>query len=146
MAVTDWMPTLKAKLAEITDILQVHTMDELPGSIQVFPTAIVTVISGSFEYSVGGPCLDFHTVQITVYLASQVLPEAYGVALPILAKVRDKLAGNIRLSGLVDHILPTEGQTYDGPGAVRYGDKDLLGIIFRYTVKENVTGDFTVAA
>lgn len=146
MAITDWMPTLKAKLAEITELVQVHTMDELPGALAVFPTAIITVTGGRFEYSGGGPCLDFHEVQITVYLASQVLPEAFGTALPIIEKVRNKLAGNIRLGSLVDHILPDEAQTYQGPGAVRYGDADLLGIIFRYTLKENVTGDFTIAA
>lgn len=147
MAVTDWMPTLKAKVTEITEILQVHTMDELPATIQVFPSALITVLSGTFEYSVGGPCLDFTTVQVAIYLAGQILPEAYGGAVPLIQKMRDKLAANIKLGGLVDHILPAEGLSYEGPGSLRYGDKEgLIGIVFRYTVKENVTGDFTVSA
>jgi hypothetical protein len=146
MAITDWMPTLKTKVAEIRGLVQIHTMDELPGTLQVFPSAIITVIAGAFEYSVGGPCIDLHEVQITIFLANQVLPEANALALPFIAGIRDKLAANIKLAALVDHILPADGRTYDGPGAVRYGDKEHTGIIFRYMVKENVTGDFTVSA
>lgn len=146
MTISDWMPTLKTKVAEISGLEQVHTMDELPGTLQVFPSAIITVTGGGFDYSVGGPCIDIHEVQITIYLAAQILPEANALALPFIAGMRDKLAANIRLGGLVDHILPAEGRTYDGPGAVRYGDKEHTGIIFRYLLKENVSGDFTVSA
>lgn len=146
MAITDWMPTLKTKVTEISGLVQVHTMDELPGTLQVFPIGIITVTGGAFDYSTGGPCIDLHEVQITIYLANQVLPDANALALPFIAGMRDKLAGNMRLAGLVDHILPAEGRTYEGPGAIRYGDKEHTGIIFRYVVKENVTGDFTPAA
>ena len=144
--IEDWMPTLKTKVAAITGLVQVHTMDELPGTLQVFPCAIITVVGGSFDYSTGGPCIDIHEVQITIFLANQVLPEANALALPFIAGMRDKLAGNIKLDSLVDHILPAEGRTYEGPGAVRYGDKEHTAVIFRYVVKENVTGTFTVSA
>lgn len=144
--IEDWMPTLKTKVAAISGLIQVHTMDELPGSLEPFPSGIITVAGGHFEYAVGGPCIDVHEVQITLFFASQILPEAYGLAMPFIAAMRNKLAANIRLDGLVDHILPAEGRSYEGPGRVSYGDKELLGIIFRYVVKDNESGTFTVSA
>lgn len=144
--IEEWMPTLKTKVAAISGLVQVHSMDELPATLLVFPSAIITVVGGAFDYSTGGPCIDLHEVQITVFLTEQILPEANALALPFIAAMRNKLAANIRLDGLVDHILPAEGRTYEGPGTLRYGDKEHIGIIFRYVVKDNESGTYTVSA
>lgn len=147
MAIENWMPTLRAKVEEISGLEQVHDYTTLPGSLQAFPTAIIIPSGGRVEYSQGGPNIEYTDVLVTIYTAGQILPEAMSQAVPFITKVRDKLAGNIQLSGTVNLILPTtEGNWYDGPGQVEYAGKNHVGIIFRYTVKENVNGDFTVSA
>lgn len=147
MAIEDWMPTLKAKIAEISGIVQVHDYTDLPGSLQAFPTAIILTESGEILYSGPGPKIEYHDIQITIYTAGQILPEGLSQAVPFITRVRDKLAGNVQLNGKVNYIdTRPEEKWYEGPGQVDYAGKNHTGIIFRYRVKEDVTGDFTVSA
>lgn len=141
MAIEDWMPTLKTKLAAVTGVQQVHIYSDLPGSIMVFPSIVVLPTSGDQDVSAGGPNIAHHSVQATLYVAGQVLPEAYGQAVPFIKLVRNKIAANITLDGLVEHCLPLAPPQdwYSGPGEVRYGDKVHVGIIFRLDVKEAET-------
>lgn len=145
MSIADWMPTLKTNIAAVTGITQAHTYLDIPGTIQAFPTAIIMPVGGQIAYSVGGPKIEMTDVQITLYVSGQILPEAMGLAVPFIALIRDKLAGDVQLGGTVQYILPAE-DWFEGPGGIQYGDKQLVGIIFRYIVKENVTADFAVAA
>ena len=155
MAVEDWMPTLETKIGAIAGLdggarsPYSSSADNpgLPHSLQEFPIAIITVVSGKFEYgaSLG---LDYTRVQITLFVGTAaVLSEAQNIAVPFIAKMRDKIAANTSLDGTVEHILPsTEEETFEGPGAVSYNGKDHTGIIFRYNVKENTAADFSVTA
>jgi hypothetical protein len=143
----DWMPTLKSKLAEITEIRQVHTYLEMPAALAAFPSLILLPVEGRYEYSVGGPQIAHHEVQLTLYTAGQLLPQAFGQAVPLIELVRNKLAANMSLDGTVVTILPSDAAPhYDGPGGVRYGDHVHVGIIFRYHVKEREAGAYPVAA
>lgn len=152
MPIDDWMPTLKNNMAAIAGITggagQVHKYDELPGSIVVFPTMIILPIGGDQEYSLGGPDIAHHVVQLTLYVANQILPEAYAVAVPFIELVRNALAADIQLGGNCEHCLPVSSPApfYEGPGAIEYAGQTYLGIIFRVTVKENESGTFAVSA
>jgi len=148
MPIDDWMPTLSANMESVAGIEQSHKYDELPGSISVFPSMIILPVGGDQEYSLGGPNVAYHVVNMTLYVANQVLPEAYAVAIPFIEKVRNKLASDMQLGGTCVHCLPVTAPApfYEGPGAIEYGSKEHLGIIFRVIVKENESGDYLVAA
>lgn len=137
MAIEDWMGTLKTVLSGVTGVRQVHKYDELPGTISVPKSIILLPMRGSQEVS-GGWGIAIHQVQATLYLALQVLPEGYGTAVPFIKLVRNAVIANMTLGGLVSYCKPVDPPEfwYEGPGAVRYGDKELLGIIFRFVVKE----------
>ena len=154
MAMTDWMPTLAEKIAAVSGLQYVYFPDPtdadagLPGTLRVFPCAVILPRQGSQVYSTGGPNIAIHRLRITVYAANQVLAESYAVAIPYIKSIRDKLAANVQLGGLagIDHVLPDTSQAvfYDGPGGIKYGDTEHLGIIFYVEVKEHET--FTVSA
>jgi hypothetical protein len=151
MPIKDWAPTLKANMAAIAVIAekgQVHLYDELPATIMVFPTMLIIPMGGDQEYSLGGPAIAHHVVQLTLFVASQLLPEAYAVAVPFIELVRNALAEDMQLGANCEHCLPVTAPApfYEGPGAIAYGDKEHLGIIFRITVKENESGTYPVSA
>lgn len=141
MTIESWMGTLATVVASVTEIEQVHTYADLPGQLVVFPCAVILPVSGSQQYGKSSPGIALHQVQITVYTAGQVLPEALSVCVPLIAKVRDALAANTTLSGLVAYCLPVDPPAawYSGPGYFKYGNLDLTGIAFRVQVKENET-------
>ena len=155
MAISDWMPTLIARLGTITGLAangtqphRVHGYTDLPATLLELPTMIVLPLRSPHEYSAGGPAIWVHQLQATLYVSPVVLPEAFAVAIPYIKLVRDKMAANVTLTGLswsggrVAHWLPqADANFYEGPGRVTYagadgGDKEYLGIIFRMEVKE----------
>lgn len=148
MPIDDWMPTLRNNMEAVAGIEQAHKYDELPGTLHVFPCMIILPSGGDQEYSIGGPNIAHHVVQMTLYTSMQVLPEAYAIAVPFIELVRNALAADIQLGGNCEHCLPVTAPApfYEGPGAIPYGDKEHLGIIFRVDVKENESGDYPVAA
>jgi hypothetical protein len=137
MTIQNWIPTLTANMAAITGIQQAHDYTTLPGNIQVFPTILVMPVSGTQTGGSSAPGIAIHQVQVTLYLAAQILPEALSVAVPFIALVRNKIYSAVTLSSKVTYCLPTsEGPFYEGPGIIKYGDKDLCGVVFHLTVKE----------
>ena len=148
MPINDWMPTLVANMEAVAGIEQAHQYDDLPATIQVFPSMLILPIGGDQEYSVGGPNVAYHVVNMTLYVTSQVLPEAYGKAVPFIELVRNALAADIQLGGNCTHCLPVTAPApfYEGPGSIDYGDKQHLGIIFHIIIKENESGDYPVTA
>lgn len=148
MPIDDWMPTLSANMESVAGIEQSHKYDELPGTLHVFPSIIILPVGGDQEYSLGGPNVAYHVVKMTLYVASSVLPEAYAVAVPFIELVRNALAADIQLAATCTHCLPVRAPApfYEGPGAITYGDKEHLGIIFNIVIKENESGTYPVAA
>lgn len=145
--IENWMPVLKAKIKEIQGLEGVRDYTDLPGSLQEFPLAIIMPTAGDLQYSAGGPCLMFTDVVITIYTAGQILPEAMSQAVPFISLVRDKLAANIQLNNTVHNIGPvSDGRWFEGPGQIEYANKNHVGIMFRYTVKENINTELTVSA
>ena len=148
MPIDDWMPTLVANMEAVAGIEQAHQYDNLPGTIWPTPSMIILPIGGDQEYSLGGPNVAYHVVNMTLYVANQVSPEAYAVAVPFIEKVRNALAADIQLGGNCAHCLPVTAPSpfYEGPGSITYGNKEHLGIIFHIIVKENESGTYVVAA
>ncbi|HAM41547.1 MAG TPA: hypothetical protein DCP69_09480 [Candidatus Omnitrophica bacterium] len=145
MAYEDWAATLKTKVGELTGLTGgARDYTDLPATLQEFPVAIILPNDGDLDYSSGGPNIEMTRIKITIYTAGSILPEAMSICVPFLALVRNKFAAELTLDGLVEYILPTK-PWFSGPGVLRYGDKEgLIGIVFNYLVKENVSGDFTV--
>lgn len=153
----EWITALGQLLSTVPGIETAYYPSEtddtaaLPAALGVFPCAVVLPVRGSMEYSQGGPAVGIHQGQITVYAASQVIPESYAVALPFIKRVRNALAANVTLGGVVDYVLPAAPIFYEGPGGVTYGQDEQgrprshLGIVFNVTVKA-VETDVTVSA
>jgi hypothetical protein len=145
MAIDHWMPTLRTNLATVTGISQAHTYLDLPGSIQTFPTLLIVPVSGTQPGGVSAPGIALHNVQVTLYVANQIIPEALGAAVPFIELIRNEIYAHVTLSSNCSYCLPaSDGLFYEGPGAIVYGDKTLCGIVFHLTVKE--TEALTVAA
>lgn len=139
MAIEDWMGTLKTNMAAVSGITQVHKYDELPGTLSAFPCMIILPQSGTQTLSATGVNISLHRVRMTLFFTSQVLPEAYGQAVPFIKLVRNAIAAGIKLGGNVEHCLPVPPPDpfYDGPGEISYGDKKHIGIHFYLEIKEN---------
>ena len=148
MPIDDWMPTLVGNMEAVAGIEQAHGWDTVPGTLHVFPSMIILPIGGDQEYSVGGPNVAYHVVNMTLYVVNTVAPEAYSVAIPFIELVRNALAADIQLGANCQHCLPVTAPApfYEGPGSIEYGDKQHLGIIFHIIVKENESGDYPVTA
>ena len=148
MPIDDWMPTLVANIEAVVGI-QAHQYDNLPGTLTgALPCMIILPMGGDQEYSLGGPNVAYHVVQMTLYVANSVAPEAYAVAVPFIELVRNALATDIQLGGNCTHCLPVTAPApfYEGPGSITYGDTAYLGIIFHIIIKENESGDYPVTA
>lgn len=142
MTIQAWIPTLTANMKKITGMAQAHDYSSLPGNVQVFPTALIMPESGTQEGGMSAPGIALHNVQITVYFANQVLPEALSAAVPFIALVRNAIYADVTLGGTATYCLPaSNGPFYEGPGGLVYGDKILCGIVFHVVVKEveNIT-------
>lgn len=146
MSIEDWAPVFKAKIEEIPGLLQVHDYTDLPGSIQVTPSAIILPTGGRVGYG-EGVGWEYTDVQLTIYTAMQILPEGLSEAVPFIAAVRNKMAANYKLNKKVDSCgPPEEGNFFDGPGQVEFAGKNHIGIIFRFTVKETIRTEFQFGA
>ncbi len=147
MALQTWFRVLVSKMEEVDGIVAVHGFEDLPAAISASPTMIVLPVEGTFEYSEGGPQRGQHEIQATLYVTTQLAPEGYKQVVPFIERVRDKLAANMSLDNTVVTVLPSASAPfYDGPGGILYAKKQYLGIIFRWTVKENEDNKYTVAA
>lgn len=155
MAISDWMPTLIARLGTITGLAangtqphRVRGYEDMPATIIEYPTMIVQLVRARHEYSAGGPAIWVHELTAALYVTGQILPEAYARTVPYIKLVRDKMAANVTLGGLswsggrVAHWLPlADAPFYEGPGRMSYGmtdstEKEQFGVLFRMEVKE----------
>jgi hypothetical protein len=103
----------------------------------VSPTLIWFPVSGTQTYGMSSPAVAFHRVQLSLILTGVLLPEGAGQAVPLIEAVRNKLAQHIQLEGTVTHILPDpNGNFYEGPATLMYGDRMFVGVNFYCVVKE----------
>jgi len=146
MPLDDWMGNLRTTVQAVTGIRKAYKYDEIPANFgTVLPAALIVPVSGEVEYSIGGPNISIHNIQVVVYVTAQVLSNALADAVPFIELVRNAIAADVTLGGTVVHILPGS-PFYEGPMGINYGDRQLIGIVFNYMVKENETGSYPVTA
>ncbi len=151
MAIEDWSPVLKFNLLKIDGIRQVHNPDELPNVIMANPSLLIIPQSQAAMWSVAGPNITVHQILLALFTTAQINAESHGRLNHFVPLVRNRLAANIMLGGLVwggdvagggghiDHVLPVNppDNWAEGPDAFTYFDKLYLGIMFRIEVKEH---------
>lgn len=137
MAIENWKDELTKVLSEISGIEEVRAYDDLPGQILVSPTLIWYPASGTQSYGMGSPAVAFHRVKLSLLISVALLPEGAGRAVPLIAVVRNKLAQNIQLGGTVTQMVPApDGNFYEGPATMMYGEKIYTGVSFYLEIKE----------
>ncbi len=137
----DWFKAIKGRLETISELSpgagQVHIYEDLPGTLSVFPTAIILPSRGTIKAGASQGAIEVHRVEVTVYTAGAVLPEGLGLAVPYIRSVADAILGDVALGGLVGYCIPVEGQDwYEGPGYIKFGEVVCTGIRFHLQVKE----------
>lgn len=140
MAISDWRANLSTLLGTVAGVKTVYDYTNINHAITSTPCIIWMPTDGDQEYSLGGPLVAHHRVQIVLYVTNQILAKSLGLAVPFIEKVRNKLAGDMTLSSSVSYLLPDE-PFYDGPGQILFGDTPYIGITFNVVIKENETGD-----
>lgn len=137
MTIENWKDELTRVLSEISGIEEVRAYDDLPGQIVVSPTLIWFPMSGSQSYGMGSPAKAFHRVKLSLFFTVALLPEGVGQAVPFIGAVRNELAQHIQLGGTVTQMIPDpDGNFYEGPATLMYGDRAYTGVNFYIQVKE----------
>lgn len=138
MALEDWTPALKSNLQAVAGIGEVRNYDEFPADVLVTKTLLIMPRGGGGAYGAGGPNITHYRVDLALYHPGQILAEAYAILVPFIKRVRDAIWADVTLGGRVVHCqtaAPPE-QWFDGPGQLKYGDRNYVGILFRLDVKE----------
>lgn len=135
MSMEIWMPVLKAKVRQLDGLKAAYDFSDMPGSLIATPCAVILPEEGETSYGASSPGLNFTVVNISIFTSTQILPVAQAQAVPYIKLIKEKLAANMMLDSLVQHILPAT-PWFRGPGRLLYGDKEHTGITFRYIVKE----------
>lgn len=158
-SVETWLDTLCKVWGAVSDgengtvrSFLVFERNELPSS---FITAVEGPCAASYveglmpEYSAGGPTLFFWNGLTEFHLTADVKPANAAMIMLYFSRILAAAAGNMKLSGTVEHffIPPTENAvqmvTFNHPVT---GQADHQGILVRWQVKQNVSGDYTVSA
>lgn len=157
MPVDDWMPEIKTNMEAVhTSALasnfipilgHVYGHNEWPGATFQLPSTLIGTIGGDQAYGVGSPAIAHHNIKIWTYVSMGIaLAEAQKMSFPFIELVRNQFAQDLTLNAKVDHFvpLPPPALFYEGPGVIEYADRQYVGIIFTYDLKENEV--FTVQA
>lgn len=144
MSLENWVPTLAMRLAEIDGLdggvrvtpRQDQSAEGLPLKMGEFPIILI-VPSGGLElnYASGAILSDHTMITMSLYTAQGFLPEAADLALGFVQKVKDKMAQNHTLGGLLSHIRPLS-PWWEGPAGLEYAGSLYTGINFFYEAKE----------
>lgn len=130
---------------------RIFEKEEFPDALPELdrPVALTFIVSTSTQYSAGGPCIN-----ITQGFTEFHFPGGLGASARIytykfIGKIQVAAAANVKLSATVEHFLLTsEGQpSIQGPVSLQYGEEaEHWGLVVRWEVKENVTGQLAVTA
>jgi len=120
---------------------------EFPEALTEFPCAITYPSGLQPEYTVGGPTILLWDGVSEFHITPDVQMVNIPLAFPFYKRILTAAAGSMTLGGKVAYfIIPNE------PGAVQFvtfeydnGPKHR-GLLLRWKVKENITGQITVAA
>ncbi len=157
MPVDDWGPKIltnctavlaTAKSANVMKTTgKAYAYDKWPPALQPLPAIMIGTQGGSQDYGEGSPAVAIHNVRLMLYVSLGVsLAMAQQMAWPIVEIMRNQFAQDMTLDGTCKSFepIPPPGLFYDGPGLLRYADKQFAGIIFNYRLKDVESGTFTV--
>jgi hypothetical protein len=156
VAIIDWIDEV-TRVWEINDgkgglvkSYRLYESKEFPEALAgvKFPCALTYVVSAENQYSLGGPCIDTYEGVTEFHLAPNVSKANLPYILPFFARIRDAAAAHMNLGGLVAWWMLKSGGGEPSISLVtlQYGDESPhLGLMVRWTCKENVSGDFTPA-
>jgi hypothetical protein len=148
---TDWMPTLATTLATLSGLDGgVRYYADMPGVLLEFPIGLLTTVDGVVGPGASVGTIDVTQLQFTIFATQQFIPECHSLLIPFVARVRNLLAANTTLGGLVQRVGPSsEDKFWSGPGRVAYthaagNEQEYGAIIFRLEVKHQTA--ITVSA
>ena len=135
---------------------QVHSFvifekNELPAAItpEMIPCAVSYITDVQVEYSVGGPTIFFCYGQTEFHLTTDVKPANIAHILPFFELIFAAAARNAGLSAKVNRFEVLNNT----PGAMLFatykrpdGSDDHQGIVAKWLVKQNVSGQYTISA
>jgi hypothetical protein len=153
MAVENWVDEICNLAGEVSDGIRppvksysVYSGKTTPESINTFPAAITYVENLVSNYSLGGPLLDFWSGVTEFHLFPNKALSNYPAAIRYFALIRNAFAAHMQLNNKVAFCQLKQDETGLALAVFSPGtDSEHLGIIARWIVKENVTGDFTVS-
>jgi hypothetical protein len=152
MAIENWIDeiaklwgTMKAGKVVVKSY-QVFGKAEIPEALSVYPCAITYTTSVNSQYSTGGPCIDIWTGVTELHLCAGVEKQNYPEIMRYFARIRNAAASKMQLNGKVAFFQLASENSIEGPVKFTYGEEaEHLGLLIHWTVKENVTGDFSVS-
>lgn len=158
-SVETWLDTLCKVWGTVSDnegktvrSFLVFERNELPDSWITAvegPCAASYVETMQVEYSTGGPTLFFWNGLTEFHITPDVKPANASTVMLYFARIFAAAAGSMKLSNTVEHfyIQPVENAiqmvTFNHPVT---NQPDHQGIVVRWSVKQNVSGDYTVSA
>ena len=130
----NFITALTTKFEEVTGV--VRAPEHPPEKLNEFPIVICYYVSGTFNYSAGGPCIGMHRVHGDLHLSRSNLPHDEEFARPFILRVLAKVADNLKMSSTCEHCLLTEYQY----GGLNYGTDKTFGVRFIFEVKIKHSG------
>jgi hypothetical protein len=156
----NWLESWMDKVCDVmavTDVrgvpvqsFKVFTRNELPEAItpEMIPCAVNYVQNCQPQYSSGGPTLLFWDGQTEFHLTQDVAPANIPYVLSFFEKVITAAAAEMTLDGTVELFLVRNDAQALTFATYRnsQGQDDHQGIIVRWQVKQNISGQLTVTA
>jgi len=145
-----------ADLFKISDgetgtIRSFHVFDrnEMPAAMaaDMAPCVIHYITNCQPEYSEGGPTIFFWDGQSEWHLTKDVKPSNVRIILPFYGRILAKAMSDMQLSGTVNSFVipPEEGAMSFVTFRNVEGRDDHQGIVVKWKVKQDVTGQYTVS-
>lgn len=153
MAVENWIDEVCKLAGEVDNgkggkvlSYSVFGKTNFPEGLSVFPCAISYVTQVESQYSSSGPCIDLWRGVTEFHLTEGSAKKDYPAVMRFFSRIRNAFALHRTLNGKVSYIqLSIEDPSLQGPVVLQYGtEQPHHGIVARWVVKENVTGQVTL--
>jgi hypothetical protein len=153
MAVEEWIDEIAALAGTVDNgkggkvlSYSVFRRAEFPESLSTFPCALTYTSEVRSTYSLGGPNIDLWYGITEFHLVPNIAKSHYPFIMRFFARIKAAFAVHMTLGGKVAYCqLRTDEPGLQGPVTLQYGSEDPhLGIVARWMVKEDTTGEFTV--
>lgn len=157
---SNWLQSWLDEVCDVMAVTDLHgrtvqsfhvfSVNEMPDAIspEMTPCAISYITDCMPEYSTGGPTLLFWSGLTEFHLTSDVKPANIPYILTFFEKIITATAGNATLGGNVElFLIPGEGNAMQFANYKNAeGRDDHQGMVVRWTVKQNISGQLTVSA